>query len=224
MPTVLTLTPDFGGARFGPFTSGNVSVGSDPQCQVLVSAELGVLPLHAWVTERSGGWTVHPGAPGAVLFVTRKGRTTPVTGPTDLGAGDSVVLAGRDGVAFVVGGTTSSPIATPGRPAAARPPAARSSPPAGRTNIAGPQAAPRRAPSGPRRGPPTAGALADEAQRMVEVEMMRFGPIQQIRQAIFRYNAGTFFQPRYIVGALFAMASGGFVTCTGAAAWLWAYL
>lgn len=223
MPTVLTTTPAFGATRFGPFTSGNVSVGSDPQCQVLVSAELGVLPLHAWVTERPGGWTLHPGAPGAALFVTRQGgRVTPITAPVELEAGDGFVLAVGDGVAFVVGGTTPAAVASPGRPATA----ARSSAAAARpsSRISPPSSPQRRAPSGPRRGPPTAGALADEAQRMVEVEMMRFGPIQQIRQAVFRYNAGTFFQPRYIVGALFAAASGSFVLCSGGAAFVWAWL
>ncbi|MDP2308556.1 MAG: hypothetical protein Q8P18_21225 [Pseudomonadota bacterium] len=220
MPTLLTLAPSFGGTRFGPFSSGNVSIGSDPQCQVLLGAELGVLPLHAWVTERPGGWTLHPGAPGATLFVTRKGRVTPITAPVELAEGDGFVLGSRAGVAFVVGGGSS--VATPGRPSASRPgPAAR---PSGRSPISGPTAPPRRAPSGPRRGPPSAGAIADEARRMAEVEMMRFGPIQQVRQALFRYNAGTYFQPRYIVGALFAATSGSFVVCTGAAAWIWAYL
>ncbi|MDP2317626.1 MAG: hypothetical protein Q8P41_32370 [Pseudomonadota bacterium] len=220
MPTVLTLAPAFGGGRFGPFTTGNVSIGSDAQCQVLVSAELGVLPIHAWVTERAGGWTLHPGAPGAVLFVKKGGRGAPVTGPTDLAAGDSFSLATREGVTFVVGGTTS-PAAQASASTTSRP---ASRPARARPTISGPQAPARRTPSGPRRGPPTAGAIADEAQRMAEVEMMRFGPIQQMRQALFRYNAGTFFQPRYIVGALFAMVSGGFVMCTGAAAWIWTRL
>ncbi|MES2639257.1 MAG: FHA domain-containing protein [Myxococcota bacterium] len=222
MPTVLTTTLAFGGTRFGPFTSGNVSVGSDPQCQVLVSAELGVLPLHAWVTERPGGWTLHPGAPGAVVFVTRQGgRVTPITAPVELEAGDGFVLANREGVAFVVGGGAPA-VATPGRPATAARPTGVTARPSGRIS---PSTTPqRRAPSGPRRGPPTAGALADEAQRMVEVEMMRYGPLQQIRQVIFRYNSGTYFQPRYIMGALFAAASGSFVMCSGGAAFVWAWL
>ena len=59
-----------------------------------------MLPLHAWVTERPGGWSLQPGTPGAVLFVTRKGRVTPVTGPVDLAAGlrrdvQEQLIAGR---------------------------------------------------------------------------------------------------------------------------------
>jgi hypothetical protein len=53
---------------------------------------------------------------------------------------------------------------------------------------------------------------------------MRYGPVQDLMETIFRVRAGTSFQPRYIVGALFAFAGTGFVACAGVAAWLWAHM
>jgi hypothetical protein len=226
VPTVLTLTPAFGGARYGPFTSGNVSIGSDPQCQVLVDAQRGVLPLHAWVTERPGGWTLHPGVPDAKLCVSRRGaRPSPVSGPVDLSEGDGFTLGDRTGVAFLVSSAGSSaastirtPPASPGRPSSAS---------TGRPTVSGPVASsapPRRTASGPRNRMPTADAFADEAMRMAEVELMRRGPFQQVRQLAYRYRTGALFQPRFILLTLFAVVSGSFVTCSGIAASLWAFL
>jgi hypothetical protein len=231
VPTVLTLTPAFGGARYGPFSSGNVSIGSDPQCQVLVDAQRGVLPLHAWITERPGGWTLHPGVPDAKLCVSRRGaRPSPVSAPVDLSEGDGFTLGDRTGVAFLVssseGATSSSARTQPASPARAAAgisgPTARPSGPTPRGS--GPSAAPRRAPSGPRNRMPTADAFADEAMRMAEVELMRRGPFQQVRQLAYRYRTGALFQPRFILLTLFALVSGSFVTCSGIAASVWAFL
>jgi hypothetical protein len=216
--TFLTLTPAFGGARYGPFTGEHVSLGSDARCQVLVNAALGALPLHAWLTPRPGGWTLQPGTPDAVLFVARKGgRTSPVTGPVDLVAGDAITLDHRDGVTFVV--SDDSPAGKAVSASAGRGASPKRAPTS--TPIRGPQPAARRPSSGPNRTMPTAGDFAQEARRMAEVELMRIGPVQRARQMLFRYESGSLFQPRYILGALFALASGGFVTCTGVAGWLW---
>jgi hypothetical protein len=52
---------------------------------------------------------------------------------------------------------------------------------------------------------------------------MRYGPFQDLRRLWFRYQAGSLLQPRYIVAALFTVASGLFVTCSGILTWLWAH-
>jgi hypothetical protein len=224
VPTFLTLSPDTGGPCFGPF-EGDISIGTDPRSQVLLDTRTGALAVHARITSRPGGWVLHPGAAGAPLFVTRRAaRSAPVSGPVHLSAGDRITLVTRDGPTFEIGpsparsgvaaGPTASAAPSPGPRSAARPysPAPPSQP------------APPRPRSGPRRGPPTAGELATEARRQAEVELMRMGPMQQLRQFMFRWNAGTLMQPRYIVGALFGLFGTGFVTCTGIAGAIWAWV
>lgn len=208
MPTVLTLDPASGGQSFGPF-SGVVTVGADARCQVLVG-DVGVLGVHARVTERPGGWTLEPGTPGAPLFASRRSaRNAPVTGPIELVAGDSFALGHAGGVRFTVGGQPMRPVAKAGAAAG---------------TSASPSSQGARARSGPGRGPPTGGAIAAEVRRQAEVEAMRLGPLQDLRRLLFRANAGTLFQPRYIVAALFAFGGGAFVACAGVVTWVVAHL
>lgn len=193
----------------GPF-AGDVGLGSDPRSQVLLGPP--ALASHARLTTRPGGWVLHPGAKGANLFVSRKNaRMTPVTGPVQLGPGDRITLYDRNGPTFeVVNIEPAGP-----RPVSVAAPVPPAAPPPRPT-------AARARPSG--RGPPTASALAAEARRQAEVEIMRVGPVQRFMQTYFRARSGTLFQPRYIVAALFAMAGGAFVTCSAVAAWIWAHL
>ena len=215
MPTFLNS----GGTVYGPFP-GEITLGSAANNTLLVADGP---PLQARVVPRPNGWVLHP--TGAPLTLTRRtARNTPVTGPVQMSQGDSFTL-GPNGPTFVVGATAD--VAAAGAPPAiaAPPPQARSGPRPGqpaRPSLPRPSAAGR--PSGPRRGLPTGGDLAEEAIRQAEVHAMRIGPVQQVRQAMFRYQSGTFFQPRYIIGALFAFGGTAFMSCSAVAAWIWAQM
>ena len=200
-------------AVHGPF-GGDVSFGSDPRSQILLAPP--ALAVHARLTVRPGGWVLHPGAPGAQLFVSRRqARHAPVSGPVQLGPGDRITLYDRTGPTFELANTEP---AGPKVVAAPAPPPAPSRP--ANQRISGPTRPAR--PSG--RQMPTAGALANEARRQAEVELMRVGPIQRFVETWFRFRSGSLFQPRYIVAALFAAAGGAFVTCSAVAAWIWAHM
>lgn len=203
MPTLLTLSPAFGGKRFGPFPGGSVSVGSDPQCNVVLDASLGVAPCHAWITERGAIWTIQPGSPGVSILVSvRGGSLTPLRGPTDLGVGDSFVLGSPSGPSLTVGG---------GAIAASTP-------------RGGPAPTPRPGPVRSGRGMPSAGALADEAARQAQVEAMRSGPVQDVSRFLFRLKSGSFLRPQYIIGAVVAILGGAFVSCASVVTWIVAHL
>ncbi len=211
MPTFLNS----GGTVYGPF-EGEVTLGSAATNKLLVASGAA---QQARLTPRPGGWVLHP--TGAPLTVTRRtARNAPVSGPVQISQGDSFTLA--DGVTFVVGATPDV-APTNAAPPVSAPPPARSGPRPGQTarpSLPRPSAG---RPSGPSRGLPTGGALADEALRQAEVHAMRMGPVQQARQAMFRYQSGSLFQPRYIIGALFAFGGSAFVSCSALAAWLWAH-
>ncbi|MFZ5479680.1 MAG: hypothetical protein ACOZNI_23135 [Myxococcota bacterium] len=75
----------------------------------------------------------------------------------------------------------------------------------------------------PSRRPPTADDIAREAARQLGVEAMRKGPVQDLQRLLFQLNAGTLFQPRVIVGVLFALGGGAFTVCAGVVGWVLAH-
>ena len=71
----------------------------------------------------------------------------------------------------------------------------------------------------PPRRPPTAQDLAREVRRQLHTEAARHGAVQEFERLRFRARAGTLFQPRVIVAALFALGGGALVACSGIVAW-----
>jgi len=186
--TFLTLSPEFGGTRFGPFGPGSVGLGSDAsQCTVVLSPQTGVQPVHAWLTVTGSGWVLQPAVTGAAIFVSQGGREfQPVGSQAQLSPGDAFVLAHAQGVRFIL---EVGPM------------------PAADSGVAGPRHRGRR--------PPTAGDMAREVRRQAGVSAMTHGPLAEISKLFFRARSGALFQPRYVVGALIAVGGLAVTGCAG---------
>lgn len=113
MPTVLTLSPTYGGTRFGPFPDGIVTIGSDNSNHVVVPAMLGVATRHATLTGDGRSWTLQPVSMNTPIYV---GKTA-LRSSAQLHAGDTFTLARPDGVTFTIeAGTIAAGVAEPARP------------------------------------------------------------------------------------------------------------
>ena len=189
--TYLTLTPEFGGTKFGPF-SGTINLGTDGgRCQItLAPGTAGVQPLHAMITDTGNGWQVQPTQMGAQVFLRKpNGRVVPVTMAVQAGAGDTVVLGNQAGPALVL---------------------SRATPPRVGTSSGGGMS---------RRNKLSGDAFAREARRQVESSLITTPYGREIYRFWTRFRSGSFMRPRYIIGAvggLLFLVGTGCVGCVGA--------
>jgi hypothetical protein len=205
--TFLALPADLGGTTFGPFTDGTVTVGTDPdRCQLVLNADTGLQPVHAWISPTGHCWTVQPASRGAAVFLRRGVTVAAVTAPVQAFPGDVICLGRDDGVRFILQGNPmreapSPPIAT--GPTGAGPTPVLDSP------------ASSDAPRAGRRRAPTAQQMQEEVKRQAGVAMFSNGPLAFINQVVFRGRSGALLQPRYIVGAVVAVGMFFMSSCAG---------
>lgn len=204
MPAFVSLTRQFGGTRFGPFDGPYVALGSDAQqCHIVLPAELGVYPVHCWITLDPGGsFVIQPVEREGYVYSHAMGTPAVVEGAVRLNNGQQFSLVAPDGPRFVV----EAGAATPGLGVAQQGQGGRS--PAGR----------RGGRSG--RGMPTAGDMLHEVKRQAGVRLMTQGPFSQFSHLFHRARSGALFQPRYIIGAVIALGGMAVTACTGLAALL----
>ena len=102
----LSLTPEFGGTRFGPFEKLETRLGSDEdRCHIVLPESLGVLPVHVQVLRQGETNTiVAPADRSATVFLWRKDERRPIqiTSPTALRSGDAFSLVTENGPRFVM--------------------------------------------------------------------------------------------------------------------------
>lgn len=186
--TYLLLAPEFGGTRFGPFDGGPIAFGSDAaQCAIVLPAQMGIHPVHAWLTPLNPHtWVLQPAVGGAGLFAIKgaMGAPLPVSSSAQLGAGDSLVLGNPQGPRFTIEAATGSSVV------------------AARSGMGG-------------RRPPTAAQMGQEVRRQASTYAMSRGPLGPLLQFFYRVRTGTFLQPRYIVGALVAIVAASVTACGG---------
>ena len=188
MSFFLDLAPEFGGTRFGPFPQG-ATLGSDAaRCHITLPAEMGILPIHAWIAPAGAGLVLQAAEGRGAVFVMAAGRPVPVRGSHPIGPGDTLVLVDPAGVRFTLQSAAA---------AHAPPP-----PPQGRT-------------AGGRRGPPTASAMAAEAKRQAGVAVMTSKGGSQAGHFLHRLQSGAFTNPRYVFGGIVAVVGVLFTGCSG---------
>ena len=84
--TYLSLTPEFGGTRFGPFEGLEVRLGSDAErCHIVLPASLGVISEHVKLIRQGPlNLILAPAERTATVFLYRQGerRPTQLNAPT----------------------------------------------------------------------------------------------------------------------------------------------
>lgn len=190
--TLLTLSPEHGGARFGPFGKGTLTIGSDAKrCQVVIAPALGAAPVHAVLTDTGNGWQVQPAQIGAAVFVrTAKGRVSPVTTATPVANGDAVVIGTQSGPALTVTRASVGPSTNAGRAKGRIP---------GSEHL-------------------SANAYQREARRQVESMVVRHPIGREVYRWWTRWKTGALLRPRYVIGAvvgLVGLFGAGCVGCFG---------
>lgn len=191
--TVLTLAPEFGGQRFGPF-EGVITLGSDPRrCQIVLHPSTGVHPVHAMLTDTGSTWQLQPAGLGCALFLRKpNGRVGAVTTSVSVSPGDSVVLGGPTGPALMV------------HRMAGTAPGAR---PGGAPGVAG------RIPGAQHLN---SNAFAREARRQVESTLVTTPMGREAYRFWTRFRSGAMLRPRYIIGAVLGvlvLTGGGCLSC-----------
>jgi hypothetical protein len=197
--TFLTLAPDQGGTRFGPFT-GTINLGSDAsRCQLVLQAGMGIEPIHALVTDSGAGWQVQPAAFGCLVYLRKpNGRVLSVNTGVQASEGDTIVLGSQAGPALTL---ARAGVTAPGPAPGAKP--GFSVP--GAQNLSG-------------------NAFAREARRQAEASLITTPYGREAYRWWTRFRSGALMRPRYIIGAVVAVLGFfglGCFTCFGAvAAWM----
>jgi len=188
--TLLTLSPEFGGSRFGPFGPGTLSIGSDvKRCQVVLHASTGAVPVHAMLTASGDGWQLQPAQVGAAVFLRKaNGRIAPVTTLTPVANGDAIVIGSQSGPALIVTRAAVGPATNAGRKTKGRVP--------GSEHL-------------------SASAYQREARRQVESTIVRHPVGREIYRWWTRYKTGALLRPRYVIGAVVALIGMLGVGCVG---------
>lgn len=180
----LVLSPEFGGARFGPLEDLEVRLGSDGnRCRIVVAESLGVLREHCKLIRQGGGsFLLAPAERTAAVFLWKGDarRASQVTAPTAVRPGDSFAMVSPDGPRFTIEIAPLPPEVLAKR----RPP--------------------------PSRGPRglSAKKFADEGWRMVLARLWTIGPVALANRAWYMVQSGAIWQPRILIAAgmaLFAM-------------------
>ena len=105
LATYLKLDQNFGGNEFGPYEDLEVTLGSDPSCNIVIPVDFGVLRLHAKLTRNSPtDIFLTPADQAARIFVWR-GRArnaSQIYAPTQVKSGDSFSLVSPNGPKFKI--------------------------------------------------------------------------------------------------------------------------
>jgi len=193
--TVLTLSPELGGTRFGPFASGTISLGTDAgRCQVVLHPSTRALPVHAMVTDTGSGWQLQPSQVGAQVFVRSGGRISQVQGAAQLSAGDVIVLGHQSGPSLTISRMAAAP--RPGGPAAR----------GGNPKIPGSQHL-------------SGNAFGREIWRQIESTLVSMPYGRDIYRVVHRARTGAMFRPRNLIAmgvAAIGLVGFGCVSCFGA--------
>lgn len=182
----LTLTPEFGGTRFGPFEGIECRLGSNAErCHITIPEGLGVLREHCKVLRQGpANLILTPSERSAGVYLWKGDARAPVqvATPTAVRPGDSFALVTPDGPKFRI-------------EIAALPPevlAQRSN--KGKRNARG----------------LTADKFAAEGKRMALARLLTVGPLQVASQAWYFVTSGAIWQPRYIITGVIML--GGYLT------------
>jgi hypothetical protein len=189
-----------------------VSLGSDPQqCHVVLPAELGVYPVHLWVSPgEDGTFVLQPADTRAPVFSHAMGTPMPVEGAARLNSGQAFSLVAPDGPKFIL------EFAPTGAKAQAQ--SGHGVQQAAQSQGGGQPAGRGRAKGGRRL--PSAGDFAREAKRQAGVSIMTQGPLAQFSHLFYRLRSGALLQPRYIIAGLVGLGGIFFTACSGLAAFL----
>jgi hypothetical protein len=195
MASFLTLAPDQGGTRFGPFPGGIIQIGSDSsRCQIVLGIP-GIAPVHAMITDHGNGmFTIQPAARGfAVGLQSQGGRD--LANAVQTREGDTVIVGGPAGARFKLDHQPDKAV-KPVR-----------------------NAGDRYAAQGG-----FAGAMAHEVQRQAQAKLIAKTPFGSYYSQMNRMRSGTYMQPRFIIGAISGIVflfGGSLVSCFGLiTAWL----
>ena len=184
----LTLTPEFGGHRFGPFEGLEVRLGTDrDRCHIVISEGLGVVRDHCKVLRQGpNSLILTPAERTAAVWLWRATalRPTQVQTPTAVRPGDAFSLVTPEGPRFFI---ELAPL--PPDVLAARKPATR----------------------GFRRLTPA--RLIQEIYRFILARLYTFNPIAIAARGWYFITSGAIFQPRILIGLVVA----GFTMLTMAA-------
>ena len=191
--TVLTLSPEFGGTRFGPFAGGTITLGTGAsRCQVALHPSTRALPVHAMISDNGSGWLLQPAQVGAVIFVRSSGQIRQVPTTAQLSPGDAVVLGHQNGPAFTINRMAEAP-----KPAAG--PGSRGGRVPGSQHLSG-------------------NAFSREIWRQLESTLVTLPYGRDIYRFLHRFRSGALFRPRNVIAmgvAAVGLIGFGCVSCFG---------
>ncbi len=180
----LTLSPEFGGTRFGPFEGLEVRLGADRErCHIVLPETFGVSREHCkLIRQGDGGLILAAAERTAAVFVWKGDARRPIQiqTPTAIRPGDSFALVSPEGAKFTV-------------EIAALPPemlAKRQKHQRGRAGLTGEK-------------------LAREGWRMALARVWSIGPVGMAMRAWYLVKSGTLWQPRILITA--AIAAFGYM-------------
>jgi len=186
LATYLTLTPEFGGTRFGPFETIEVRLGSDPDtCHIVLQAELGVEADHVKLLRQGpNNLILAPSARTSTVYLWKKGATqsTQLTTPTAVTPGDGFSLVTPEGPRFI--------IELDELPEEIKAQRAKSRPKTGRGRL-------------------SKEAFAGEGKRQIWTRLLVLGPAQLVQRAWIYVKSGAIFIPRNMI--MMAMIASGWV-------------
>lgn len=185
----LTLAPEFGGTRFGPFEGLEARLGSNPErCHITLPEALGVAKEHCKVIRQGGASMILAPADRTAAVWLWKGdarRPMQVQTPTAVRPGDSFALVTQDGPRFFI-------------ELAELPPELKA----------------KRSPN--RRGPQnlTAGKFASAGKDLFLARLYTYGPVSIAMRGLHFVKSGAIWQPRILI--LMAVTGFGYLSTAGA--------
>ena len=192
--TYLSLTPEFGGTKFGPFEGLEVRLGSDPdRCHIVLPEALGVVREHVKLIRQGPvNLILAPADRTATVYLWKQGerRPTQLNTPTAVRPGDAFSLVTQDGPRFNI-------------EVGELPPELREE----RDRKRGVATGRRRL---------SAESMGTEVKRQAWTKLLVLGPAQFAQRAMVYIRSGAIYQPRNII-LFMTIASGwifgGFVGC-----------
>lgn len=172
----LTLSPEFGGTRFGPFEGLEARLGSDRErCHITLPESLGVSREHCKVIRQgSANMILSPSERTAAVFLWKGDARRPVQvqTPTAVRPGDSFSLVTAEGPRFII-----ELGELPADVRAARSPAARNR---GRNRL-------------------SVASMGEALKQFGIARLFTMGPFALAARAWYFVKTGAIFQPRYII-------------------------
>ncbi|MFK7931456.1 MAG: hypothetical protein AB8H79_24975 [Myxococcota bacterium] len=190
LPTILTLGPEFGGSRFGPFNGGTIQLGTNAaSCQVVLHPSTGALPVHALITDLGQKWQVQQGQVGAGLYVRKpNGRVLNVQGAMQIEQGDAVVVGHQNGPSLTISRMVAAPAGSQRPKPGARVP--------GSQHL-------------------STDAFTKEARRQIESTLVTMPMGREIYRFWSRAKTGVLFRPRNLIAGGVALVGFFGVGCMG---------